>query len=31
MEDIKFEDAIKRLEDIAKELEKRRAWVRRKC
>ena len=27
-EEIKFEDAIKKLEDIAKELESRRTWIR---
>ncbi len=27
MEELKFEDAIKKLEDIAKELENRRTWT----
>lgn len=27
---LKFEEAIKQLEDIAKELESRRTWTRRK-
>ena len=31
MEELKFEDAIKKLENIAKELENRRTWIRRKC
>jgi len=29
MKELKFEEAIKMLEDIAKELESRRTWTRR--
>ncbi len=31
MEEMKFEDAIDKLEEIAKELEKRRTWFRWEC